>query len=67
MLFEHNERLYGYSYEGGPLCEYDETGSPVRIAYGEEAEEVAEAMESFLHDFDPFEDIGGGNGPLIAE
>lgn len=67
MLFEYNGKLYG-GYVDGPLCEYDETGSPVRIVWdGEEAEEVAEAMEDYLHAFDAFEDIGGGNGPLIAE
>lgn len=66
MFFEYNGRLYGYSYEGGPLCEYDSTGSPVRIAYGEEAVAVAEAMDDALHNFDAFEDLGGGNGPLIG-
>ena len=45
MHFQFNGKIYGIAYEDGPLCEYDEVGSPVRIVTGHEAMQIREAME----------------------
>lgn len=45
MYFQFNGKTYGIAYEGGPLCEFDEVGSPIRIVTGNEAMQVREAME----------------------
>ena len=45
MYFQFNGKIYGIAYEDGPLCEYDEVGSPVRIVIGHEAMQIREAME----------------------
>lgn len=45
MYYEFNGRLYAFAYENGPLCEYSEAGSPIRIVVDKDEEsEVLKAM-----------------------